>query len=70
MEVFEAPEWGRWETIVALETLQWAEAEWSPAAATLSTPDARTTQRSAVSLGLAVRKRKGVATHSFAADGQ
>lgn len=35
MELFDAPEWGRWETVVALETTQWAEASWSPAAATL-----------------------------------
>jgi len=36
MNVFEAPEKGRWRTVVALETAQWANAEWSPAAATLA----------------------------------
>ena len=36
MGVFEAPEKGRWRTVVALETAQWASAEWSPAAATLA----------------------------------
>lgn len=36
MEFLTAPEKGRWQTLVALETAQWATAEWSPAAATLA----------------------------------
>jgi len=36
MHVFEVPEKGQWRTVVALETSQWANAEWSPAAATLA----------------------------------
>lgn len=35
-ELLETPEAGGWKTLVALETVQWAEASWSPAAATLA----------------------------------
>ena len=35
MEFLPVPEKGRWRTVVALETVRWAHAEWSPAAATL-----------------------------------
>lgn len=34
--LFEAPAAGRWRTVVGLETMQWADASWSPAAATLA----------------------------------
>ena len=35
MEFLPAPDKGRWRTVVALETARWADAAWSPAAATL-----------------------------------
>ena len=35
MDFLPAPEKGRWRTVVALEHVRWAHAEWSPAAATL-----------------------------------
>ena len=36
MELVDPPQMGRWQTVVGLETSQWAAAEWSPAAATLA----------------------------------
>ena len=36
MELVDPPEMGRWQTVVGLETSQWAATQWSPAAATLA----------------------------------